>query len=93
MYPVFWKAGGGPLPHVWGFGYWSSGPESPEGDGLLTYHNLEGESEKVREMDLVELQDAPIKALLHWIYFRGSCNIFRELKGFHGKTDLHNRVA
>ncbi len=75
MYPVFWKAGGGPLPHVWGFGYWSSGPESPEGDGLLTYHNLEGESEKVREMDLVKLQDAPIKALLHWIYFRGPSSL------------------
>ncbi len=80
MYPVFWKAGGGPLLHVWGFGYWSSGPESPEGDGLLTYHNLEGESEGVREKDLVELQSSPIKALIHWIYFRGVLKYFQGIE-------------
>ena len=62
--PEFWKAGGGPLPHVWGFGYWSSGPESLYGDGLLTYHNLQGCSEKERDADLVELQPTRLKALL-----------------------------
>ena len=80
MIPVFWKAGGGPIPYVWGFGYWSSGPESLPGDGLLTYHNLEGKSEKVREMDLVELQDSAINALLHWMhlrYFRGILQYFQ----------------
>ncbi len=67
MIPVFWKVGGPDVGWVWGFGYWSRGPESLPGDGLLTYHTLEGKSEEVREMDLVELQDSAIKALLHWI--------------------------
>lgn len=69
--PEFWRAGGGPVPYVWGFGYWSSGPESLPGDGLLTYHNLEGRSEEIRERDLVELQDSPLKAFRHWIIMRG----------------------
>ena len=66
-FPEFWKAGGGPLPYVWGFGYWSSGPESLPGDGLLTYHNLEGKSECEREKDLVKLHPNRIFALVDWI--------------------------
>lgn len=65
--PEFWKAGGGEVPHVWGFGYWSSGPESLPGDGLLTYHNLEGKREKEREADLVALQSSSFRALIHWL--------------------------
>ena len=68
--PEFWKAGGGPIPHVYGFGYWSSGPESLEGDGLLTYHNLQGQSEEIRERDLVELQPTRLRAFIHWIKIR-----------------------
>ena len=85
MIPVFWKAGGPDVGWVWGFGYWSSGPESLPGDGLLTYHNLEGKSEKVREMDLVELQDSAIKALLHWIHnivFQGYRRYFQGFERF-----------
>lgn len=68
--PEFWKAGGEELPYVWGFGYWSSGPESLPGDGLLTYHNLEGKLEKEREADLVVLQPSQFGALVHWLIIR-----------------------
>ena len=65
--PEFWEAGGGPVPYVYGFGYWSSGPESLPGDGLLTYHNLEGKSEYEREKDLVKLYPNRALALADWI--------------------------
>jgi len=64
--PFLWKAGG-PDNYVWGFGFWSSGPESLPGDGLLTYHNLEGESEVTREKDLVVLQSTALSAILDWL--------------------------
>lgn len=70
--PWFWKAGGGPSPYVYGFGYWSSGPESSMGDGLLTYHNLQGRSEDEREKDLVEMQPSRLKAFINWIKVRSS---------------------
>ena len=64
-FPELWKAGG-PDKYVWGFGYWSSGPESLCGDGLLTYHNLEGKTEVEREQDLVELHSNPLVAIIKW---------------------------
>ena len=67
--PFLWKAGG-PDNYVWGFGFWSSGPESLPGDGLLTYHNLEGESEVVREKDLVVLQPTALSAIIDWFKVR-----------------------
>jgi len=67
--PFLWKAGGTDN-YVWGFGFWSSGPESLPGNGLLTYHNLEGEVEEVREADLVALRPTPLYAVLDWLRVR-----------------------
>lgn len=74
--PSLWKAGGGSLPYVWGFGFWSSGPESLPGDGLLTYHNLEGEDELTREKDLVILRPTVLVAIFDWfkVYTFGEKN-------------------
>jgi len=66
--PWFWSV----PPHFYGFGFWSSGPESLYKDGLLTYHNLQGRSDEEREADLVELQSSNLRALLHWIKIRCS---------------------
>lgn len=74
--PFLWKAGG-PDNYVWGFGFWSSGPESLPGDGLLTYHNLEGESEMTREKDLVILRSTALSAVLDWFKVR----VFGEKNG------------
>ena len=67
--PFLWKEGG-PDNYVWGFGFWSSGPESLPGDGLLTYHNLEGENELTREKDLVILRPTALSAILDWFKAR-----------------------
>jgi len=65
--PVFWH----PAKGSWYFGYWSSGVESLPNDSLLTYHDLEGCSEAIREADLVQKSRTPIGALIKFF-----CNFF-----------------
>lgn len=61
--PEFWNPDKG----SWYLGYWSSGAESLPNDGLLTYHDLEGRSEAVREADLVQESKTPIGALIKFL--------------------------
>lgn len=61
--PVFWN----PSKNRWGFGYWCVGEETLEGDGLLCYHQLNGQSEAVREKDLVRIQRNPLGAFIEWL--------------------------
>lgn len=61
--PCFWR----PAKGVWYFGYWCSGVESLRGDGLLCYHDLEGETELIRELDLVEPSTNPLGAFIRFL--------------------------